>query len=188
VTTAWFVAGFTAVFVALGLSATALGELLRDHQSTLTRLSGALMLSMSIFLLGSLFLRAPWLYQEKRFHPQLGRYGNAVLLAEQHQARYAESPDYCFALGDVLLSWAAAEPARGPQLVGVIESAWLRAIAIGERPELTDSVRGRGSFLAAHNLAVLYAGLGRDDEASHWRARERAMRDDVAARTENRPG
>src|SRR5262249_739317 len=78
VTTAWFVAGFAFVFVALGLSATALGQLLCDHQSTLTRLSGALLLAMSLFLLGSLFLREPWLYQEKRFHPQLGRYGHAA--------------------------------------------------------------------------------------------------------------
>ncbi|MDP9332541.1 MAG: cytochrome c biogenesis protein CcdA [Actinomycetota bacterium] len=77
-TTAWFVAGFGAVFVAWGLSATALGRLLRDHQSLLTRLSGTLMLAMALFLLGSLFLRAPWLYQEKRFHPQLGHFGNAA--------------------------------------------------------------------------------------------------------------
>jgi cytochrome c-type biogenesis protein len=77
-TTAWFVAGFGAVFVALGLSATSLGQLLRDHQSVLTRVSGTVLLSMSLFLLGSLFLRAPWLYQEKRFHPQLGRFGNAA--------------------------------------------------------------------------------------------------------------
>jgi cytochrome c-type biogenesis protein len=77
-TTAWFVVGFGAVFVALGLSATSLGQTLRDHQSVLTRLSGTLMLSMALFLLGSLFLRAPWLYQEKRFHPQLGRFGNAA--------------------------------------------------------------------------------------------------------------
>ena len=77
-TTAWFVAGFGIVFVALGLSATAFGQLLRDHQSVLTRLSGTLMLAMALFLLGSLFLRAPWLYQEKRFHPRLGGYGNAA--------------------------------------------------------------------------------------------------------------
>ena len=77
-TTAWFVVGFGAVFVALGLSATSLGQLLRDHQSVLTRVSGTLLLSMALFLLGSLFLRAPWLYQEKRFHPQLGRFGNAA--------------------------------------------------------------------------------------------------------------
>jgi cytochrome c-type biogenesis protein len=77
-TTAVFVAGFGAVFVALGLSASAFGQLLRDHQSVLTRVSGAVLLAMALFLLGSLFLRAPWLYQEKRFHPQLGRFGNAA--------------------------------------------------------------------------------------------------------------
>jgi len=77
-TTAWFVAGFGVVFVALGLSASGFGQLLRDHQSILTRVSGAVLLAMALFLLGSLFLRAPWLYQEKRFHPQLGRFGNAA--------------------------------------------------------------------------------------------------------------
>jgi cytochrome c-type biogenesis protein len=77
-TTVVFVAGFGAVFVAWGLSATAFSRLLRDHQSILTRLSGTLLLAMALFLLGSLFLRAPWLYQEKRFHPRLGRFGNAA--------------------------------------------------------------------------------------------------------------
>jgi cytochrome c-type biogenesis protein len=77
-TTAVFVAGFGAVFVALGMSASGFGHLLRDHQSILTRVSGAVLLAMALFLLGSLFLRAPWLYQEKRFHPQLGRFGNAA--------------------------------------------------------------------------------------------------------------
>ncbi len=75
VTTSLFVAGFGAVFVALGLSATALGQLLSDHQAALTRISGAFLFAMALFLLGSMYLRAPWLYQEKRFHPQLQRYG-----------------------------------------------------------------------------------------------------------------
>jgi cytochrome c-type biogenesis protein len=74
-TTSLFVLGFGAVFVVLGLSVSSAGQLLRDHQDTLTRISGAFLLAMGIFLLGSLFLRAPWLYQEKRFHPQLGRFG-----------------------------------------------------------------------------------------------------------------
>jgi len=78
ITTAWFVAGFGSVFIALGLSATWFGQLLRDHQTALTRLSGTLLFAMALFLLGSLFLRAPWLYQEKRFHPQLGRFGDAA--------------------------------------------------------------------------------------------------------------
>jgi cytochrome c-type biogenesis protein len=77
-TTALFVAGFGVVFIMLGLTASSLGVLLRDHQATLTRISGALMLAMALFLLGSLFLRAPWLYQEKRFHPQLHGFGSAA--------------------------------------------------------------------------------------------------------------
>jgi glycosyltransferase involved in cell wall biosynthesis len=107
---------------------------------------------------------------------KLARFGDAVALAQSRQARYGDSPDYCFALGDLLLEWAAHEPARGPALVPLIESAWQRAVAIGERPDLPDSVQGRGSFLPAHNLAVLYAGLNRHDDAQRWRARERAMR------------
>src|SRR5690348_1245508 len=65
-TTSLFILGFGSVFVALGLSASSLGQVLRDHQSVLTRVSGAVMVAMALFLLGSLFLRAPWLYQEKR--------------------------------------------------------------------------------------------------------------------------
>ena len=107
---------------------------------------------------------------------KLARFREALQLAQAHHDQYGDSPDYCFALGDLLLGWAAHEPARGAALVPMIESAWQRAVAIGERPELPDSVRGRGSFLPAHNLAVLYAGLNRHDEAERWRAREQAMR------------
>lgn len=105
-----------------------------------------------------------------------GAHAAAVALAEAEMAAFGDSPDFCFALGDVLLDWAAHEPARGPALVPLIESAWLRAIAIGERPDLPDSVHGRGSFLAAHNLAVLYDGLRDAPRALHWRERERSLR------------
>ena len=90
--------------------------------------------------------------------------------------RWPDSPDFFFTLGDLLLDWAAAEPARGAELLPMIESSWLRALEIGERPELQDTVRGRGSFLAAHNLAVLHASLGDDAEAARWREREAAFR------------
>lgn len=73
--TALFIAGFSAVFVALGLSATTVGHGLVRNQSVLTRVSGAIVLAMALFLLGSLFVNAPWLYQERRFHPNLSRFG-----------------------------------------------------------------------------------------------------------------
>jgi cytochrome c-type biogenesis protein len=101
-TTALFIAGFGSVFVALGLSASSFGQLLREHQTTLTRLSGALMLAMALFLLGSLFLRAPWLYQEKRFHPQLGRFGVAAPLVAGAAFGFGWSPCIGPILGSIL--------------------------------------------------------------------------------------
>lgn len=101
-TTALFVAGFGTVFVALGLSASAFGQLLRDHQTTLTRLSGFLMFAMALFLLGSLFLRAPWLYQEKRFHPQLGGFGTAAPVVAGAAFGFGWSPCIGPILGSIL--------------------------------------------------------------------------------------
>jgi cytochrome c-type biogenesis protein len=91
-TTALFVAGFGTVFVLLGLTASSLGQTLRNHQEMLTRVSGALMLAMALFLLGSMFLRAPWLYQEKRFHPDLHRYGTAAPLVAGAAFGFGWSP------------------------------------------------------------------------------------------------
>jgi cytochrome c-type biogenesis protein len=101
-TTALFVAGFGTVFVALGLSASSFGQLLRDHQTTLTRLSGALMFAMALFLLGSLFLHAPWLYQEKRFHPQLGGFGTAAPVVAGAAFGFGWSPCIGPILGSIL--------------------------------------------------------------------------------------
>ena len=76
--TSLFVGGFGLVFVLLGVSATTVGSFIFDQQILLTRISGALVLAMALFMLGSIYLQAPWLYQEKRFHPDLGRYGRAA--------------------------------------------------------------------------------------------------------------
>ena len=57
--TGLFIAGFTAVFVLLGLTATTLGRSLLRNQSTITRLSGVLIVAMALYMLGSLVLRAP---------------------------------------------------------------------------------------------------------------------------------
>jgi len=70
-----FIAGFSAVFVGLGLSATTIGQALFRNQSLLTRVSGVVVLVMALFMLASLFLNTPWLCQERRFHPKLSRFG-----------------------------------------------------------------------------------------------------------------
>jgi hypothetical protein len=100
---------------------------------------------------------------------QCKRHAEALLLAEDAMQAWADSPDFFFALGDLLLDWATEEPSRAGELLPMIESAWLRCLEIGERPDLEGSVAGRGSSLAARNLAVLYEGTGRAIEALRLR-------------------
>jgi hypothetical protein len=107
---------------------------------------------------------------------KLGRFEAALSLAQAEMARWPGSPDFFFMLGDLLLDWAASAPERAGELLPMIESSWLRAIEIGEQPQLQDTVRGRGSYLAAHNLAVFHAGLGDRAQAQLWRERETGFR------------
>jgi cytochrome c-type biogenesis protein len=73
--TGLFIAGFTLVFVALGLVSTSLGRTLLRNQADITRWSGVLIVAMALYMLGSLVLRTPGLYQERRWHPNLARFG-----------------------------------------------------------------------------------------------------------------
>ena len=117
---------------------------------------------------------------------KLARFESAIALAESEMPRWPHSPDFFFTLGDLLLDWATARPERAGELMPMIESSWLRALEIGEQPALPDTVRGRGSFLAAHNLAVLHAGLGHAAAAGHWRERAATLRCDADAASAER--
>ncbi len=59
-----FVAGFTAVFVAMGATATAVGQLLAEHADTLAVMAGLLLIVFGLHFLG--VLRIPLLMREAR--------------------------------------------------------------------------------------------------------------------------
>ena len=120
-TTGLFILGFGSVFVMLGLSASAVGSGLVDHQDLLTRVSGAVMLAFALFLAGSVFLRAPWLYGELRFHPQvtLAAAGAARVVAGGVRDRLTPCP--APVLGPILT--IAADTHRGrATLPGVVHA------------------------------------------------------------------
>jgi len=79
VNTLLFVAGFTFVFVILGLVTTGIGKTIFENQATLTRVCGGLVLLMAAYLAGSQLLTTPRLYQEFRFHPHLERFGPVAM-------------------------------------------------------------------------------------------------------------
>jgi cytochrome c-type biogenesis protein len=69
-----FILGFSAVFVMLGLSATALGGLLLRHQAPITRMAGVVVLVLAAGMLFGTTTRGLWMSREWRFHPGgLGR-------------------------------------------------------------------------------------------------------------------
>jgi cytochrome c-type biogenesis protein len=115
-TTSLFVLGFGTVFVLLGLTATSVGSAFADHQVLLAKASGFVMLTMGLFLLGSLVLNAPWLYQEKRFHPRLDRFG--PFAAPVAGAAFGLGWTPC--IGPVLTSVLAVAAADGDAGRGVI--------------------------------------------------------------------
>jgi cytochrome c-type biogenesis protein len=114
--TGLFILGFSAVFIALGLSATTIGQSLFRNQSLLTRASGAVVLAMARFMLGSLFLGAPWLYQERRFHPNLSRFG--IFAAPVAGVAFGFGWTPC--IGPVLTSILAVAAGTGSPLSGAL--------------------------------------------------------------------
>jgi hypothetical protein len=99
------------------------------------------------------------------------RFDEARTGCDADQAFWRHSPDYHFALGDLLLDHAIADPGRAGELLPRIEACWRHCLDLGEAPQLEGAVQGRGSFLAAHNLAVMYRLLGKEREAAQMDAR-----------------
>ncbi|MGH2751420.1 MAG: cytochrome c biogenesis CcdA family protein [Actinomycetota bacterium] len=112
-----FIAGFTAVFMALGLTATLLGHYLRQNQELLSQAGGVLIILLGLVFIG--VIKLPWLYREKRFHPRpgAGMAGSALLGAT---FAFGWSPCIGATLGAVL-TMAAGRGASG----GVGEGALL---------------------------------------------------------------
>lgn len=98
-----FVAGFTAVFTALGVSVTLLGSVVTRQLPVIIRGSGVLIIVMGLATLG--VMRIPWLYRERRFD----------------MSRVARGPSGAFALG---MTFAAGwVPCIGPVLTTILATA-----------------------------------------------------------------
>jgi cytochrome c-type biogenesis protein len=76
----WFIAGFSLIFVVLGATASALGNLAGHSQIWLGRVGGVLMILFGLYLLG--VLRPAFLMRERKIelaHKPLGYLGSAVV-------------------------------------------------------------------------------------------------------------
>jgi cytochrome c-type biogenesis protein len=109
-----FVAGFTAIFVPLGVTASLLGSFLDDHRLLFTRVGGAFIILMGLVFLG--VIKVPFLYREARFHPTPGAgvTGSFVLGAA---FAFGWSPCIGPILGASLTLAAGTNPGKGALLL-----------------------------------------------------------------------
>ncbi|TMM16029.1 MAG: cytochrome c biogenesis protein CcdA [Actinobacteria bacterium] len=173
--TTLFVAGFSAVFILLGLSATAVGQVLFRNHVLLTRLSGVAVLVMAAFLVGSLVLssragrparlRAWWMYAEARFHPSPSRFGPFAAPVAGAAFGFGWTP----CIGPILASVLAIAATQGRALQGAALLACYSlglgvpflatGLALGRLAGAFDWVRRHFTVLT-FSSAVVLAGFG----------------------------
>ncbi len=106
-----------------------------------------------------------------------GEIDAALALVDAEFGGWQTSPDFLFVMGDVYLEKASRDPDHAmKEHLPLVEYAWTRCLEVGEQDRLEGSVRGRGSHMAAHNLAVFYETLGLKDKARHFAEEAARMR------------
>lgn len=147
-----FLAGFTAVFVALGAAASAVGRLLLDYQPALQRVAGVVIAALGLHMLGFIQLPLPSGWRATRAPDGDPGLVGSVLLGASFALGW--TPCVVPVLGTILLLAASAETlVRGVHL--------LLAFAAGF------SVPFLGLALLAGRLAGAWSRAGRAVAALH---------------------
>ncbi len=160
-TTALFIGGFAIVYVPLGTAVGAVGQAFREYQHAITRASGVLLIAFALFLAGSIVLKAPWLYQELRFHPRLGPLGRAAPVVLGAAFAFGWTPCVGPVVGSILT--IAAESGRavtGATLLaaytlGLGVPFLLCGLALGSFSRLTARLQRHFALLTLVSAAIM---------------------------------
>ena len=113
-----FILSFSLVFIALGLTATGLGQTLRDHQDLLTDIGGVLLIAMGVFFIATMFITR--LNREWRIDSLMARAGTGGPVIAGIAFSFAWTPCVGPVLAGVLtLAGVQGETAHGAFLLGV---------------------------------------------------------------------
>ena len=118
-----FVASFSALFIALGLTATGLGSFLDDNQEALTDIAGVLIILMGLLFVGSLFITR--LNQEWHVDALLNRAGKGGPVVAGAAFAIAWTPCIGPTLGSILTAASLSGSAGHGALLLAVYSAGL---------------------------------------------------------------
>ena len=154
-----FVASFSAIFIALGLTATALGSFLLDHQQTLTKVAGALIVAMGVLFVSALFV--PRLNREWHVEALLERAGRGGPIVAGAAFAIAWTPCIGPTLGAILTAASLTDSAgRGAFLLAVYSAGLaipflLTAVAFSRMTNAFAVVKRHYSAIVATGGAIL---------------------------------
>lgn len=99
----------------------------------------------------------------------LGRYAEAAELLASEVANYPGSADLVFAIGITMINWAPDRPSDAlTTLIPLAIDSFGRCLEIGKQSPGETIVSGTDSWLAAHNLAILYREAMGDPVAANF--------------------
>ena len=118
-----FVASFSAIFILLGLTATAIGSTLQDHKELLTKISAALIIAMGVLFVASLFITR--LNKEWHVDALLERAGKGGPIVAGAAFAIAWTPCIGPTLGAILTAASLSDSAARGALLLAVYSAGL---------------------------------------------------------------
>src|SRR5262249_31705093 len=176
-----FVASFSAIFIALGLTATGLGATLQDHKQLLTKISAALIIAMGVLFVASLF--ATRLNREWHVDALLERAGKGGPIVAGAAFAIAWTPCIGPTLGAILSAASlSGSAARGAFLLAVYSAGLaipflLTAVAFSQMTTAFAVVKRHYSVIVAvGGLILIVMGVmiwtgeltRLNNEASNW--------------------
>jgi cytochrome c-type biogenesis protein len=154
-----FVASFSAIFIVLGLGATALGSTLNDHRLTLERVSGAVIIALGLFFLTTPFIAR--LNKEWRVDALMQRAGRGGPVVAGAAFAIAWTPCVGPTLGAILSAAALSEStAHGAYLLawysaGLAIPFLLTTVAFNRMTTLFAAVKRHYAVIVAAGGAIL---------------------------------
>jgi cytochrome c-type biogenesis protein len=159
-----FVASFSAIFIAFGLTATALGSSLQSNRLTLEKVSGILIIAMGVFFVAAAFV--PALNREWHVDALMARAGKGGPVVAGAAFAIAWSPCIGPTLGAILSAAALSHSAgRGAFLLAVYSAGLaipfiLTALAFSRMTTAFDAVkRHYGLIIGVGGVILIATGV-----------------------------
>ncbi len=156
-----FVASFSAIFIALGLTATGLGSTLQDHEELLTKIAAAMIIALGVLFIAALFV--PRLNREWHVDGLLERAGKGGPIVAGAAFAIAWTPCIGPTLGAILTAASISGSAGHGALLLAVYSAGLAipflltALAFSRMTTAFAVVKRHYSVIVAVGGAILIA-------------------------------